>query len=78
MNLDVLPPKCSVEAQIKTTPDGLLFVRFQATQNRRFREPIRSEWSGWFLHEGEPIQLTWDTFWEPPSANVGTKENIDY
>lgn len=63
MELDVLPPKCSMEAQL-ANQDGELFVRFRASRPRRFRSDLQSEWSGWFAYEGEPIELQWSTFWE--------------
>ena len=42
-------------------------IRFRAVKERsvvrrQFREKT-SEWTGWFEYKGEPIKLTWDTFW---------------
>jgi hypothetical protein len=66
--LDVLPPGCTLICQSDTTlleaPQMRLRFRFQARRPRWFRKDERSEWSGWFHYEGEPIRLRWNSFWE--------------
>jgi hypothetical protein len=42
-------------------------IRFRAVKERsvvkrQFRMET-SEWTDWFEYKGEPIKLTWDTFW---------------
>jgi len=61
-NLDLLPPRCSIESQAFIN-DTVLQVRFRATKLKRFRREIHSEWSGWYTYDGEPIALHWETFW---------------
>jgi hypothetical protein len=71
--VDVLPPRCSVEAIVRMDPagDNVDAVRFRAQRPAgRWRRQQQSDWSGWFAYRGEPIMLRWDTFW--PAADGGT------
>lgn len=52
--IDQLPPKCELVAEFNETE-----VQFQAVDAHGFK----SEWSGWFIWDGTPIQLHWGTFW---------------
>lgn len=63
MQVDVLPAKCAVEGEVERRDDGL-YARFRAIKLRRgVRKERRSEWSGWFPLQDEPIALRWETFW---------------
>lgn len=72
--VDVLPPRCSVEAVVRldASARGLVAVRFRASRpaGRLWRRQQQSDWSGWFAYHDEPIMLRWDTFW--PAADEGT------
>jgi hypothetical protein len=60
--LDELPPRCEVVVGIELHLDsGELWARFRAIDARTRMSP----WSGWFLYEGEPIELAWLDLWSP-------------
>jgi hypothetical protein len=40
-----------------------VFVRFRAIKPAWLWRKRASAWSGWFEYDGEPISLSWDTFW---------------
>jgi hypothetical protein len=58
-HLDVLPPKCSLEAEW----DGGR-VRFRATD----RTGQHSLWSGWFELADAPVALSWCAFEWPDGS----------
>jgi hypothetical protein len=60
--LDVLPGRSSIQAEVRIEGETL-HARFQARKLARdLHREQRSEWSGWFLYEDEPIALCWDSF----------------
>lgn len=64
-SLDVLPGHSTLETQVKFGRDwSIRAVRFRALRPRRWRRQEHSEWSGWFDYEGEPIALSWASFWD--------------
>lgn len=59
-NLDTLPGYSDIQAELAVDDNNeITKVRFRATNDRN----EVSQWSGWFQYEGEPIPLTWSTFW---------------
>jgi hypothetical protein len=66
--LDLLPPKCSIESDVEIEKSGqdvyVRKVRFRAKRRVGWLGwQQRSDWSGWFRYDGEPIALSWELFW---------------
>lgn len=75
--VDVIPGHSGVEIEVDfSSPTSLTYVRFQAVRfTTPERDEERSEWTGWYLYQGEPVSLIWDDFWKESSDTTKTENS---
>jgi hypothetical protein len=70
--VDILPPNCSIIAQLADCREGSPVIVLPDDPNARpthvrfcVSKPdgTESEWSGWFDLEDIPVVLNWESFW---------------